>query len=114
MYCTEVQEGNKYKHQDQKLFSLNLNLLSSHLFLSVPPIRLLGQLNDTETAFDDFWERHHTKLEQCLQLRHFEKSFREVSWFRLRREKKEAVRLLFNDETRLKSLLLPRCAASLT
>ncbi|XP_028286983.1 guanine nucleotide exchange factor DBS isoform X9 [Parambassis ranga] len=40
--------------------------------------RLLGQLNETETAFDDFWERHCTKLEQCLQLRHFEQHFREV------------------------------------
>uniref|UniRef100_A0A3Q1C2R4 Mcf.2 cell line derived transforming sequence-like a n=1 Tax=Amphiprion ocellaris TaxID=80972 RepID=A0A3Q1C2R4_AMPOC len=41
--------------------------------------RLLGQLDETETAFDDFWERHRTKLEQCLQLRHFEQHFREVS-----------------------------------
>ncbi|XP_023185663.1 guanine nucleotide exchange factor DBS isoform X1 [Xiphophorus maculatus] len=40
--------------------------------------RLLGQLDETQTAFDDFWERHRTKLEQCLQLRHFEKHFREV------------------------------------
>ncbi|XP_029306398.1 guanine nucleotide exchange factor DBS isoform X2 [Cottoperca gobio] len=40
--------------------------------------RLLAQLDETETAFDDFWERHSTKLEQCLQLRHFEKHFREV------------------------------------
>ncbi|KAM9327952.1 guanine nucleotide exchange factor DBS isoform 2-T2 [Pholidichthys leucotaenia] len=40
--------------------------------------RLLGQLDETETAFDDFWERHHSKLEQCLQLRHFEQHFREV------------------------------------
>ncbi|XP_028322155.1 guanine nucleotide exchange factor DBS isoform X3 [Gouania willdenowi] len=40
--------------------------------------RLLGQLDETETAFDDFWERHSTKLEQCLQLRHFELHFREV------------------------------------
>ncbi|XP_008279257.1 guanine nucleotide exchange factor DBS isoform X2 [Stegastes partitus] len=40
--------------------------------------RLLGQLDETEMAFDDFWERHHTKLEQCLQLRHFERHFREV------------------------------------
>ncbi|XP_075873608.1 guanine nucleotide exchange factor DBS-like isoform X3 [Nelusetta ayraudi] len=40
--------------------------------------RLLGQLDDTEAAFDDFWERHCTKLEQCLQLRHFERHFREV------------------------------------
>uniref|UniRef100_A0A4W6ELA8 MCF.2 cell line derived transforming sequence like n=1 Tax=Lates calcarifer TaxID=8187 RepID=A0A4W6ELA8_LATCA len=40
--------------------------------------RLLGQLDETEMAFDDFWERHRTKLEQCLQLRHFEQHFREV------------------------------------
>ncbi|XP_072513532.1 guanine nucleotide exchange factor DBS isoform X4 [Salminus brasiliensis] len=40
--------------------------------------RLLGQLDETETAFDDFWDRHQTKLEQCLQLRHFEHNFREV------------------------------------
>ncbi|XP_031414156.1 guanine nucleotide exchange factor DBS isoform X4 [Clupea harengus] len=40
--------------------------------------RLLGQLDETETAFDDFWERHHTKLQQCLQLRHFEHSYREI------------------------------------
>lgn len=46
---------------------------------SFGPLRLLGQLDETETAFDDFWERHRTKLEQCLQLRHFEKHFREVS-----------------------------------
>ncbi|KAL1022263.1 hypothetical protein UPYG_G00024410 [Umbra pygmaea] len=40
--------------------------------------RLLGQLDETETAFDDFWDRHQSKLEQCLQLRHFEHYFREV------------------------------------
>uniref|UniRef100_A0A8C9SNY2 MCF.2 cell line derived transforming sequence like n=1 Tax=Scleropages formosus TaxID=113540 RepID=A0A8C9SNY2_SCLFO len=40
--------------------------------------RLLSQLDETETAFDEFWERHQTKLEQCQQLRHFEHSFREV------------------------------------
>ncbi|KAL4656536.1 guanine nucleotide exchange factor DBS-like isoform X1 [Arapaima gigas] len=40
--------------------------------------RLLSQLDETETAFDEFWERHQTRLEQCLQLRHFEHSFREV------------------------------------
>ncbi|XP_067349573.1 guanine nucleotide exchange factor DBS isoform X3 [Channa argus] len=40
--------------------------------------RLLGQLDETAMAFDDFWERHRTKLEHCLQLRHFELHFREV------------------------------------
>ncbi|XP_041663011.1 guanine nucleotide exchange factor DBS isoform X4 [Cheilinus undulatus] len=40
--------------------------------------RLLSQLDETERAFDEFWVRHHTKLEQCLQLRHFEHNYREV------------------------------------
>uniref|UniRef100_A0A672H9Y8 Mcf.2 cell line derived transforming sequence-like b n=1 Tax=Salarias fasciatus TaxID=181472 RepID=A0A672H9Y8_SALFA len=40
--------------------------------------RLLSQLDETERAFDEFWVRHQTKLEQCLQLRHFEHSYREV------------------------------------
>ncbi|KAM4860067.1 guanine nucleotide exchange factor DBS isoform 3-T3 [Thomomys bottae] len=40
--------------------------------------RLLAQLNETEAAFDAFWEKHQQKLEQCLQLRHFEQGFREV------------------------------------
>ncbi|XP_053160917.1 probable guanine nucleotide exchange factor MCF2L2 isoform X3 [Hemicordylus capensis] len=40
--------------------------------------RLLAQLDETERAFDQFWSKHHLKLEQCLQLRHFEQDFREV------------------------------------
>ncbi|XP_069323894.1 guanine nucleotide exchange factor DBS isoform X2 [Eulemur rufifrons] len=40
--------------------------------------RLLAQLSETEAAFDEFWAKHQQKLEQCLQLRHFEQGFREV------------------------------------
>ncbi|XP_055501353.1 guanine nucleotide exchange factor DBS isoform X2 [Leucoraja erinacea] len=40
--------------------------------------RLLIQLDETENAFDQFWSKHHLKLEQCLQLRDFEQDFREV------------------------------------
>uniref|UniRef100_A0A670J7S7 MCF.2 cell line derived transforming sequence like n=1 Tax=Podarcis muralis TaxID=64176 RepID=A0A670J7S7_PODMU len=40
--------------------------------------RLLAQLDETEAAFDDFWSKHQQKLEQCLQLRHFELEFKEV------------------------------------
>ncbi|MEE6501310.1 hypothetical protein FKM82_004121 [Ascaphus truei] len=40
--------------------------------------RLLAQLDETEKAFEEFWTRHHLKLEQCLQLRHFEHDFREL------------------------------------
>lgn len=51
-----------------------------HLCLSLcSSVRLLSQLDETERAFDEFWVRHHTKLEQCLQLRHFEHNYREVS-----------------------------------
>ncbi|XP_072300872.1 guanine nucleotide exchange factor DBS isoform X5 [Eucyclogobius newberryi] len=41
--------------------------------------RLLSQLDETERAFDEFWLRHQTKLDQCLQLCHFEHSYKEVS-----------------------------------
>uniref|UniRef100_A0A8C3JMS7 MCF.2 cell line derived transforming sequence like n=1 Tax=Calidris pygmaea TaxID=425635 RepID=A0A8C3JMS7_9CHAR len=40
--------------------------------------RLLTQLHETETAFDEFWIKHQQKLEQCLHLRNFEQNFREV------------------------------------
>lgn len=51
-----------------------------HASLSLLHFRLLSQLDETERAFDEFWLRHQTKLEQCLQLRHFEHNYREVSW----------------------------------
>ncbi|KAM5334381.1 putative guanine nucleotide exchange factor MCF2L2 isoform 3-T4 [Glossophaga mutica] len=40
--------------------------------------RLLVQLDETEKAFIQFWSEHHLKLNQCLQLQHFEHSFCEV------------------------------------
>ncbi|XP_061649272.1 guanine nucleotide exchange factor DBS isoform X5 [Phyllopteryx taeniolatus] len=40
--------------------------------------RLLSQLDETERAFDEFWGKHRVKLEQCLQLRHFEDDYKEV------------------------------------
>ncbi|XP_034737372.1 guanine nucleotide exchange factor DBS isoform X1 [Etheostoma cragini] len=40
--------------------------------------KLIAQLDETENAFEQFWCRHHLKLEQCLQLRHYEQDFREV------------------------------------
>ncbi|KAG8516054.1 putative guanine nucleotide exchange factor MCF2L2 [Galemys pyrenaicus] len=40
--------------------------------------RLLVQLNETEKAFSQFWSEHHLKLNQCLQLQHFEHNFCEV------------------------------------
>ncbi|KAF2360234.1 CRAL-TRIO lipid binding domain [Trinorchestia longiramus] len=40
--------------------------------------RLLVQLEETETTFDEFWQQHHTRLTQCLQLRRFEHQFKDV------------------------------------
>lgn len=40
--------------------------------------RLLAQLRDMEMAFDGFFEKHHLKLQQYLQLLQYELSFHEV------------------------------------
>uniref|UniRef100_A0A2K6G6W0 MCF.2 cell line derived transforming sequence-like 2 n=1 Tax=Propithecus coquereli TaxID=379532 RepID=A0A2K6G6W0_PROCO len=40
--------------------------------------RLLVQLDETEKAFSQFWSEHHLKLNQCLQLQHFEHNFCKV------------------------------------
>ncbi|XP_010622599.1 probable guanine nucleotide exchange factor MCF2L2 isoform X3 [Fukomys damarensis] len=40
--------------------------------------RLLVQLGETEKAFSQFWFEHHLKLNQCLQLQHFEHNFGKV------------------------------------
>ncbi|XP_055936058.1 guanine nucleotide exchange factor DBS-like isoform X3 [Argiope bruennichi] len=40
--------------------------------------RLLVQLEETEKNFDSFWDEHMKKLQQCLELRHFEQDFKEV------------------------------------
>uniref|UniRef100_A0A8D3AVV7 MCF.2 cell line derived transforming sequence n=1 Tax=Scophthalmus maximus TaxID=52904 RepID=A0A8D3AVV7_SCOMX len=39
--------------------------------------RLLAQLRDMESAFDGFFEKHHLKLHQYLQLLKYEQSFQE-------------------------------------
>lgn len=40
--------------------------------------RLMAQLRDMEMAFDGFFEKHHLKLQQYLQLLQYEMSFHEV------------------------------------
>uniref|UniRef100_A0A8C4F9T8 MCF.2 cell line derived transforming sequence a n=1 Tax=Dicentrarchus labrax TaxID=13489 RepID=A0A8C4F9T8_DICLA len=40
--------------------------------------RLLAQLRDMESAFDGFFEKHHLKLHQYLQLLRYEQSFQEL------------------------------------
>ncbi|XP_038145520.1 proto-oncogene DBL isoform X4 [Cyprinodon tularosa] len=41
-------------------------------------VRLLAQLRDMELAFDGFFEKHHLKLHQYLQLLRYEQSFKEM------------------------------------
>uniref|UniRef100_A0A8C2CCT0 MCF.2 cell line derived transforming sequence a n=1 Tax=Cyprinus carpio TaxID=7962 RepID=A0A8C2CCT0_CYPCA len=43
--------------------------------------RLLAQLTDMEMAFDGFFDKHHLKLQQYLQLLRYEHSFQEVNCF---------------------------------
>ncbi|KAM9846338.1 proto-oncogene DBL [Aulostomus maculatus] len=40
--------------------------------------RLLAQLRDMEEAFDGFFEKHHLKLQQYLQLLHYETRFQQM------------------------------------
>ncbi|XP_034058770.1 proto-oncogene DBL isoform X1 [Gymnodraco acuticeps] len=40
--------------------------------------RLLAQLRDMESAFDGFFEKHHLKLHQYMQLLRYEQSFQEM------------------------------------
>ncbi|XP_024862814.1 proto-oncogene DBL isoform X2 [Kryptolebias marmoratus] len=40
--------------------------------------RLLAQLRDMEEAFDGFFDKHHLKLQQYLQLLHYETSFQQM------------------------------------
>uniref|UniRef100_A0A3B5LEL8 MCF.2 cell line derived transforming sequence b n=1 Tax=Xiphophorus couchianus TaxID=32473 RepID=A0A3B5LEL8_9TELE len=41
-------------------------------------VQLLAQLRDMEEAFDGFFEKHHLKLQQYLQLLHYESSFQQM------------------------------------
>ncbi|XP_017159919.1 guanine nucleotide exchange factor DBS isoform X3 [Poecilia reticulata] len=64
--------------KDQTAKSENHKLKPDEMENQTTVERLLAQLDETENAFEQFWCKHHLKLEQCLQLRHFEQDFREV------------------------------------
>ncbi|XP_041704852.1 guanine nucleotide exchange factor DBS isoform X2 [Coregonus clupeaformis] len=66
--CIKEQAAKSENHK------LNPDEMENHTTVE----RLLAQLDETENAFEQFWSKHHLKLEQCLQLRHFEHDFREV------------------------------------
>uniref|UniRef100_A0A672PDI8 MCF.2 cell line derived transforming sequence n=1 Tax=Sinocyclocheilus grahami TaxID=75366 RepID=A0A672PDI8_SINGR len=59
-------------------FQNDVNLKSC--FLTCPNCRLLAQLTDMEMAFDGFFDKHHLKLQQYLQLLRYEHGFQEVNY----------------------------------
>uniref|UniRef100_A0A674MRZ4 MCF.2 cell line derived transforming sequence n=1 Tax=Takifugu rubripes TaxID=31033 RepID=A0A674MRZ4_TAKRU len=65
--------------KEGRLLLTNLETLGSTSVLCAWS-RLLGQLRDMEEAFDGFFEKHHLKLQQYLQLLQYELSFHQV-WF---------------------------------
>uniref|UniRef100_A0AAR2L6L3 MCF.2 cell line derived transforming sequence a n=1 Tax=Pygocentrus nattereri TaxID=42514 RepID=A0AAR2L6L3_PYGNA len=56
-------------------FIMHLKCFSLPIFYST--CRLLAQLRDMEMAFDGFFDKHHLKLQQYLQLLRYEHSFQE-------------------------------------
>uniref|UniRef100_A0A8B9GGB1 MCF.2 cell line derived transforming sequence like n=1 Tax=Amazona collaria TaxID=241587 RepID=A0A8B9GGB1_9PSIT len=71
LLATHTEKKDKMKNPEYKL---NQDQLDNQTTVE----RLLAQLHETETAFDEFWVKHQQKLEQCLRLRNFEQNFREV------------------------------------
>uniref|UniRef100_A0A4W6EH01 MCF.2 cell line derived transforming sequence n=1 Tax=Lates calcarifer TaxID=8187 RepID=A0A4W6EH01_LATCA len=69
--------------------------------------RLLAQLRDMESAFDGFFEKHHLKLHQYLQLLRYEHSFQELCLEHLMAQERElsvSVDTLAQTEQALKRL----------
>ncbi|KAK9536446.1 hypothetical protein VZT92_006222 [Zoarces viviparus] len=57
--------------------------------------RLLAQLRDMEEAFDGFFEKHHLKMHQYLQMLHYELSFQQME---------EALERISDQETDIASV----------
>lgn len=70
----DILESNRKPVAENPDYKLNQDQLDNQTTVE----RLLSQLDETEIAFDEFWAKHQQKLEQCVQLRNFEQTFREV------------------------------------
>uniref|UniRef100_A0A6Q2YDR6 MCF.2 cell line derived transforming sequence a n=1 Tax=Esox lucius TaxID=8010 RepID=A0A6Q2YDR6_ESOLU len=70
--CTEVRRHRGILNSWECYSGRSLQTQSHLVF------RLLAQLREMESAFDGFFEKHHLKLQQCLQLLRYERSFQEV------------------------------------
>uniref|UniRef100_A0A8C1T396 MCF.2 cell line derived transforming sequence a n=1 Tax=Cyprinus carpio TaxID=7962 RepID=A0A8C1T396_CYPCA len=82
----------KYRRLKVQLNEALMCRESSHFFLidywwtlitalGTSKFLLLAQLTDMEMAFDGFFDKHHLKLQQYLQLLRYEHSFQEVNCF---------------------------------
>uniref|UniRef100_A0A8C1LXW2 MCF.2 cell line derived transforming sequence a n=1 Tax=Cyprinus carpio TaxID=7962 RepID=A0A8C1LXW2_CYPCA len=69
----------KYRRLKVQLNEALMCRESSHF--SLIDYWLLAQLTDMEMAFDGFFDKHHLKLQQYLQLLRYEHSFQEVNCF---------------------------------
>uniref|UniRef100_A0A3Q1IXC5 MCF.2 cell line derived transforming sequence a n=1 Tax=Anabas testudineus TaxID=64144 RepID=A0A3Q1IXC5_ANATE len=77
-------------------------------------VKLLAQLRDMESAFDGFFEKHHLKLHQYLQLLKYEQSFQELCLEHLVAQERELsihVDTLAQTEQGLKRLDTLECNA---
>ncbi|KPP58916.1 hypothetical protein Z043_123218, partial [Scleropages formosus] len=63
---------------EEKDVSQDWNTVQSPRSHVPAPPRLLAQLRDMEMAFDGFFEKHHLKLKQYLQLLRYEQNFHEM------------------------------------
>ncbi|XP_053867181.1 guanine nucleotide exchange factor DBS isoform X2 [Malaclemys terrapin pileata] len=70
----DILESNRKPVAENPDYKLNQDQLDNQTTVE----RLLAQLDETEIAFDEFWAKHQQKLEQCVQLRNFEQTFREI------------------------------------
>uniref|UniRef100_A0A8C5HTB7 MCF.2 cell line derived transforming sequence b n=1 Tax=Gouania willdenowi TaxID=441366 RepID=A0A8C5HTB7_GOUWI len=65
-------------HVVSKLYLLHKESACFFIVMCACAVRLLAQLRDMEEAFDGFFEKHHLKLQQYLQLLHYEINFQQV------------------------------------
>jgi hypothetical protein len=63
----------------QLAFRCSVEFSASLRYIYCIFVRLLVQLDETSSNFETFWTNHKRRLEQCLQLRHFEEQFKQVS-----------------------------------
>uniref|UniRef100_A0A8C5GC70 MCF.2 cell line derived transforming sequence a n=1 Tax=Gouania willdenowi TaxID=441366 RepID=A0A8C5GC70_GOUWI len=110
-------ESHTDKYNKLKVISGSVSKEGRHLLSSLDStskgddpqwdVKLLGQLRDMEAAFDGFFEKHHLKLHQYLQLLRYEKSFQELCLDHLLAQERElhtSVNTLPQTEQALKKL----------